>query len=155
MNEKNAQEMLHELFSSLEELDTQSTAILRFLKDKGMASDEDLAPYLEQAGNETSVRWLAARVRIDHLLAGAMKENEESARQKPAPVAEENSASAEIRPKKETAESEETDAKPQETQKELATNKAAGDEGDASAERSGRPSEVGKKTARNRDEKAA
>ncbi len=73
MDPKIVQEILHELFTSLETLDTETSAIREFLKDKGIATDQELAPYLEQAGNASSVRWLAARVRIDHLLSSAMK----------------------------------------------------------------------------------
>lgn len=51
MNQEIAQEILHELFSSLEILDIQTTAILQLLRDKGMATDRDLTHYLEQAGN--------------------------------------------------------------------------------------------------------
>jgi hypothetical protein len=80
MDEKIAQEILDELFSSLEKLDTRSSAILQFLKDNGIAKEEDLAPYMEQAGNASSVRWLAARVRIDHLLGAAIKSTEEKAK---------------------------------------------------------------------------
>jgi transposase len=79
MDEKIVQEMLHELFSSLEALETQNSAVLKFLKDKGIASDEELAPYLEQAGNASGVRWLATRVRMDYLLASAMKTAETDA----------------------------------------------------------------------------
>jgi hypothetical protein len=73
MNEKIVQEILHELFSSLEDLDTRSTAVLQFLKDKGTGGEGDLAPYLTQAGNASSVRWRAVRVRIDYLLSSAMQ----------------------------------------------------------------------------------
>ena len=77
MDEKIVQEVLHQLFSSLEALETQSTAVLEFLKDKGLVNDEEFRPYLERAGNASGVRWLAARVRIEYLLAGAMKAAEE------------------------------------------------------------------------------
>ncbi len=65
MDQNIMQEMLHEMFASLEALDTQTSAIREFLKDKGIASEQDLAPYLKQAGNASGVRWLALRVRID------------------------------------------------------------------------------------------
>ena len=50
MDDKIAQLILDELFSSLENLETQTAAVRQFLKDKGGATDELLAPYLEQAG---------------------------------------------------------------------------------------------------------
>jgi len=90
MNENIAQEVLHELFSSLEALDTQSTAILQFLKRKGIATEEELAPYLEQAGDASNVRWRAARVRIDYLLSSAMKAAEQDARKEPPKTAEDS-----------------------------------------------------------------
>ena len=78
INEDIAQEILHELFSSLEAVETQSAAILQFLKDKELASDEELAVYFEQAGNASNVKWRAVRVRIDHLLSSAIKAAQES-----------------------------------------------------------------------------
>jgi len=68
MNNEAMKEVLNDLFSHLERLETQSEAILQFLKEKKRVTDKQLAPYLEQAGNASSVKWRAARVRIDHLL---------------------------------------------------------------------------------------
>src|SRR5260370_19319403 len=88
MNESITQEILHELFSSLEALETQNAAILQFLNDKGIANEEELAPYFERAGNASSVRWRGVRVRIDYLLSSAMKAAEQDARKEPPKTAE-------------------------------------------------------------------
>ena len=80
MDEKIVQEVLQELFSALEAQETQSTAIMQFLKDKGIINSEEIAPYVEKAGNASNVRWLAARVRINHLLSAAMKTDEDAAK---------------------------------------------------------------------------
>ena len=77
MNEKIAQEILHELFPAFEALETQRAALLQLLKDKGIANEEELAAHFEQAGKASSVRWLAVRVRIDYLLSSAMKTAEQ------------------------------------------------------------------------------
>jgi hypothetical protein len=37
-------QLLDQLFSAFEDLETQSTGILQFLKGKGLATDEELAP---------------------------------------------------------------------------------------------------------------
>ena len=83
MNEDIVQEILHELFSSLETLETQSSAVLQLLKDKGLASEQELALQLEKAGNASNVRWRAAQVRIDHLVSSALKTAEREAKQQP------------------------------------------------------------------------
>src|SRR3984885_6322310 len=80
MDEQIIQDIVAEVFSSLEPLDAQSAAILQFLKAKGLATDEELAPFLAQAGNAANVRWLAARVRLASLLTSALKTPEKPAK---------------------------------------------------------------------------
>lgn len=46
----------------------------------GIVTDEELAPFLEQARNASSVRWLAARIRIGALMASALKPAEQPAK---------------------------------------------------------------------------
>lgn len=67
-------EILGELFTLLEAQETHSVAMLQFLKDQGIATEEKLAPYLEQAGRASNVKWLAARMRMEHLLTPIQKE---------------------------------------------------------------------------------
>ena len=87
MDESAVNEILEELVSSLEPLEAQSTAILHFLKAKGIATDEDLAPFLEQATNASNVRWRAFRLRTAALISSAMKGPEkEPQRQKEQPA---------------------------------------------------------------------
>ena len=83
MNNEAMKEVLNELFSHLERLETQNEAILQFLKEKKRVTDKQLAPYLEQAGNANNVKWRAARVRIDHLLSPEPPEEEIKLGQKP------------------------------------------------------------------------
>jgi hypothetical protein len=79
MDEEIVKQILDELFSSFEESETQSAALLLFLKDQGIATEEKLAPYFEQAANTSEVRWRAARVRMGALLASALKTPEPAA----------------------------------------------------------------------------
>lgn len=78
MDEGIVQQILAELLSSLEPLETQNVALLQFLKAKGIATDEELAPFLEQAGNASNVRWRAVGVRTSALISSAMKPTEQA-----------------------------------------------------------------------------
>jgi len=94
MNNEAMKEVLNELFSHLEKLETQNEAILQFLKEKKRVSDKQLAPYLEQAGNASSVKWRAARVRINHLLEPEQPEEEVKLGKKPELQEEPSSAAS-------------------------------------------------------------
>ncbi len=84
MDLKVAEEFLDELFSSLEAQETQSAAVLQFLKDHGNATDEQLASYMERASKASNVRWRAARLRLMSLLSSAVKDAEKSSQREPA-----------------------------------------------------------------------
>lgn len=71
MDETALQEILDELFSALEALETQNEAMLQFLKNRIGVSDEEFAPFLERAARASNVRWRATRVRVNHLLSKA------------------------------------------------------------------------------------
>lgn len=77
MDSKIAEQMLDELAPTFEAIESRSDAILKFLKDKNLATEDQLAPYLEQAAAASSVKWRALRVRMGRLLALAEKSDEE------------------------------------------------------------------------------
>src|ERR1700681_2687119 len=81
-NPEPIKEILDELFSLLETLETQSLALTQFLKDQGMATDEKLAPYLDRAGNASSVKWRAARARMQYLLSPVAKKTDDEVKDK-------------------------------------------------------------------------
>src|ERR1700680_2941622 len=66
-------EILGELFALLEAHETHSMAVLQFLRDQGIATDEKLAPYLELAGRASNIKWLAARQRMEELVTPLQK----------------------------------------------------------------------------------
>src|SRR5215510_1481023 len=76
MDEEISNKILHELFPHFEAMETRIDALMQFLKDKGIATDEQLAPYLEEAGKASYVKWLATRLRVEHFLSLLMKEAE-------------------------------------------------------------------------------
>ena len=81
MNVDLAQELLNVLGSSLENLETQHAALLQLLKDNGVVTDDQLAPYLARAGKASNVRWRAAHIRLDRLF-DTEKQKEEQLAQK-------------------------------------------------------------------------
>lgn len=76
-------ELLHEMITSLEPIETRIEGLYQFLKAKGIATDEELAPYMERAADANDVRWRAFRVRAETLMAEAIhpprEESSESA----------------------------------------------------------------------------
>lgn len=85
MDEEILQQIFAELFTSLEPLETQIAALLQFLKSKGIATDEELAPFLEQAGNVSNIRWRAA-VRTAALISSALQPAEKHGQTATAPA---------------------------------------------------------------------
>lgn len=69
MSDNPVEQVISDLFQYLESLETKSASVLQFLKDKGLATDEEFSRYLEQAGEASNVKWRAARVRMEHLFA--------------------------------------------------------------------------------------
>src|SRR5580698_1551121 len=81
MDEQILRQIFDELFESLEPLDTQTSALLQFLKSKGIVTDEELAPFLKQAGDAAGVRWLGARIRAEALISSALRPPENTVEQ--------------------------------------------------------------------------
>jgi hypothetical protein len=81
-NPEPIKEILDELFSLLESLETQTLALTQFLKDQGIATDKKLAPFLDQAGNASSVKWRAARARMQYLLSPVAKKADDTEKDK-------------------------------------------------------------------------
>ncbi len=151
-----AEQVLDEFIPSLEALEAQSSAILQFLKEKGIATDEQLAPLLERARSASNVRWLAVRLRMNRLLAPAFETGEETkkttenTKEKPAEraqkppqeageLAEERSSGKEVKeetskhPEKSTAEAE-RDVETKEEPKEKGTKKQKGSKNNTTGE---------------------
>ena len=97
-----ARELLDELGSSLERLETQLAAVFGFLKDEGIVSDDQLAPYLTEAGTASGVRWRAVRVRLEHLISAAAAKEEQKAQPAEHPAARAQTPRSEEKEREET-----------------------------------------------------
>jgi hypothetical protein len=84
MSRNPAEDVLNELLPYFEALDTQNAAILQFLKNKRVVSDEQLAPYLERAAKASNVKWLGARLRMGRLFS-VPETKDEAVAEKPEP----------------------------------------------------------------------
>lgn len=69
MAENHIREALEELLDYLEQVETQSGAVLQYLRDNGGVTDERLAPYLTRAGDASGVKSRAIRARFDFLFS--------------------------------------------------------------------------------------
>ena len=78
MNEELAKKLLEELIPHLESMETQGMAILQLLRDKGIVKEKQFAPYLDRAGDTSSVKWLATRLRMEHLISMAAMDDSKS-----------------------------------------------------------------------------
>ena len=105
MNINLAQELLDQLGSSLENLETQQAALLQFLKDEGVVTEDKLAPYLAQAGKASNVRWRAAHIRLDRLISAEEQKKEQLAEKDkhPAGTAQASPQNQKETPKKDEA----------------------------------------------------
>jgi len=74
MDKNVVDEILNELLPAVEAIEAQSEAVLMFLKENGVATEDRLQPYLSRAANASNVRWRAIRVRMERLLSAAAKE---------------------------------------------------------------------------------
>ena len=78
VDEGQLQAILSELFGLFETMETSNLAALRALTEKKIVSEDELKRLLDEAGNASSVKWRAARVRMEYLLTPVEKKKEEA-----------------------------------------------------------------------------
>src|SRR5207237_4417581 len=83
MDEKLIQELLDEFIPTLESLEAQSMAAIQFLKDQGKTNEKKLTPYLENAAKASNVKWLAVRLRLNHLISSTIKNSQRAEEDNP------------------------------------------------------------------------
>jgi len=123
----------NELYPHLEWQQTQITALLEFLTAKGIITDQEFDPFVEEAGKRSSVKWLAARLRVEHALSESKEEEEKPAEISTKPPAEE--------PEEERAQANES-----QQPAEKAEQNVSGEEKDGEAEEDGTEKRAGDQT---------
>jgi hypothetical protein len=118
-------EILEELSSALQRVEAQSSAILELVRDKGIVKEDELAPYLERANAASSVRWRAVRIRLEGLLSG-LEKSEQQAKEQRQEEARKSEAQKASEPKS-TAQSEsEKESPPRSSKAAISDEKAQG-----------------------------
>jgi hypothetical protein len=145
IDEKIVKQIFAEIFSSVEDVEAQSAAILQFLKDKGMANDEELAPYFERAKTSSGVRWVAIRARIEYLLSSVIKKEEEkeSASQDEKPASKEDKPAGS--PSESSSQNAEAEVKQKPDSPEAKDDKASAETGNPEAQAAAQKKEQGEK----------
>jgi hypothetical protein len=68
-----AEQVFEEILPYLEVLDAQIGGVIQLLKDKGIATTEEFAKYVERADRGSNVREVGFRVRMEYLFSSAAK----------------------------------------------------------------------------------
>lgn len=110
MDDKPSERALKELLPYLEDLETCTQAILQLLKDRDGITDQELAPYLEQAGRFSNVKWRAARVRMEHLFMAVVNEEKQSDKKSETTAGPTSEKQSDKRPEQKTELAQETDS---------------------------------------------
>lgn len=131
-------QILDELFAQLESIEASNFALLSFFRAKGIGEEKELAKFFDEAANASSVKWRAARVRMEYLLTPI--KTEKLPEQKPAGIG------AAIQEQKETK-STEPEAKPEAKEAEHSDEAEERDD-------SGAPSNTSEKTAEQKSKTA-
>src|SRR5580765_473285 len=76
LDEQQLKEILSELFGLLESLETSNIAAFRALAEKKIVTEDEIERLLREAGDASSVKWRAARVRMEYLLTPIEKNKE-------------------------------------------------------------------------------
>ena len=77
LDEQQLKEILSELFGLLESLETSNIAAFRALAEKKIVTEDEIERLLHEAGDASSVKWRAARVRMEYLLTPIEKNKEQ------------------------------------------------------------------------------